>query len=297
MAKARKNPSRGKKSNADPEILLLGNGPSLPWWHERLEEARATFAHLESHSEGGLPWPNPDIIIETEDLRFGDSGAHAHKDMDHLDEAHDHDGEGESWDEEDDLLPTVGGANGHRHRHGPDDMEILIPESGVILVPCYSSSPTMLASIYGDHAAQVVGYALFPRPDAVNGLGIIEVARSLRTSDESWEAALQQLTTLGFTPEAVGDAPAGVFGRTVAMLINEAALAFSDGIASVEDIDNAMQLGVNYPKGLFEWADELGPELILDMLEGLYDHYLDDRYRPAPLVKHVVAAGLNFTEL
>jgi 3-hydroxybutyryl-CoA dehydrogenase len=106
-----------------------------------------------------------------------------------------------------------------------------------------------------------------------------------------------RLRAMGFTPEAVGDAPAGVFGRTVAMLINEAALALSEGIASAGDIDNAMQLGVNYPKGLFEWADDLGPDLVLDMLEGLYDHYLDDRYRPAPLLRHVVAAGIWFRDL
>lgn len=290
MAKARKKPAKKpKKAGGEPKFLLLGNGPSLPWWHERLEEARADFAHLESQAENDLPWATPDIIIETEDLRYEQPGIHVH-DHDHEHEHLEEDGDGE-----DDLLPTVG--NGRAHAHDDDDREILIPESGVILVPCYISSPTSLASIYGENAEQVVGYTLFPRPDSVEGLGIIEVARSLRTSDENWETALELLQNLGFRPEVVGDAPGGVFGRTVAMLINEAALAYSDGIASIDDIDKAMQLGVNYPKGLFEWADELGPDLVLDMLEGLYDHYLDDRYRPAPLLKHVVAAGLKFNEL
>lgn len=292
MAKARNKPRKpAKKAGGEPRFLLLGNGPSLPWWHERLEEARADFAHLESQGEDGLPWPTPDIIVETEDLRYEQPGIHVH-DQDH---DHEHEHVEEDWEGEDALLPTVG--NGKAPAREDDESEILVPESGVILVPCYISSPTSLASIYGENAEQVVGYTLFPRPDSVEGLGIIEVARSLRTSDETWEMALARLQGLGFRPEVVGDAPGGVFGRTVAMLVNEAALAYSDGIASIDDIDNAMQLGVNYPKGLFQWADELGPDLVLDMLEGLYDHYLDDRYRPAPLLKHVVAAGLKFNEL
>lgn len=297
MAKTKAKTPKGDKKRAPdtaPRILLLGNGAALPWWFERLEEARADFVHLESQGEEALPWANADLIIETEDLRYDEVGAHDHEHGEECgpDCEHDHGGD----NDEDELLPTVGG-NGKSHAREHEQGSIMLAGDGAILVPCYSSSPTMLASIYADNAGQVIGYTLFPRPDSVPGLGIIEVARPLLVDDDVWEAALARLVTLGFTPEVVGDAPAGIFGRNIAMLVNEAALAFSEGIASTDDIDNAMKLGVNYPKGLFEWADELGADLILDMLEGLYDHYLDDRYRPAPLLKHVVAAGIKFREL
>lgn len=287
MAKSKPQGGKaGKKSGGEPRILVLGNGPSLHYWIERLEEARVAFVHMDSETEGGLPWNDPDLIIETEDLRYQEPVPHSHDDDDF---------------EDDEDGPLHGNGNGHGHSHGHAHghahLEVLAPEGGAILVPCYSSSPTALASIYGESAPQVIGYTLFPRPEEAAGLGIIEVARALQTSDASWETALGRLRTMGFSPEPVGDAPAGVFGRSLAMLINEAALAFSEGIGSMQDIDMAMQLGVNYPKGLFEWADEIGPDLILDMLEGLYDHYLDDRYRPAPLLRHVVAAGMKFEEL
>lgn len=297
MAKAKPQIGKsGKKSSGDqPKILLLGNGIPLSWWLDRLEEAGMPFAHLENDSQGNLPWTDPDIIIETEDLRFQDSEPHLHE--------HDHEHSHDDWDPEDDPLPTVGNGNGHGHGHGHlhshpmDTAEIVVPSGGLILAPCYSSSPTAMAAMYGESSDQVVGYTLFPRPEGAAGLGVIEISQALQTSDETWNQAGDRLKAMGFSPEAVGDAPAGIFGRSLAMLINEAALAKSEGIASVEDIDKAMQLGVNYPKGLFEWADELGADLILDMLEGLYDHYLDDRYRPAPLLRHIVAAGMKFSEL
>lgn len=296
MAKTRNKAAAGsKKSSAGtaPRILLLGNGASLPWWLERLEEARADYFHLEAHGETAPPWPTADLIVETEDLRYGDAGAHVHDHECGPECEHDHG----DWDEEDELLPTVGANGKTRAEEDEEEPEVMLAEGGAILVPCYSSSPTMLASVYAENVSQVVGYTLFPRPDSVEGMGIIEVARQLLLDDDAWQAALERLKQLGFTTEVVGDAPAGVFGRNIAMLVNEASLALSEGIASTDDIDNAMKLGVNYPKGLFEWADELGPDLILDMLEGLYDHYLDDRYRPAPLLRHVVAAGIKFRDL
>jgi 3-hydroxybutyryl-CoA dehydrogenase len=75
------------------------------------------------------------------------------------------------------------------------------------------------------------------------------------------------------------------------MLINEAADALYYGVATKEDIDLAMTKGVNYPKGLLKWADEIGIEKILSILEKLYSEYSEDRYRPSVLLRKMVREG------
>ncbi|NVK28612.1 MAG: 3-hydroxybutyryl-CoA dehydrogenase [Flavobacteriia bacterium] len=85
-----------------------------------------------------------------------------------------------------------------------------------------------------------------------------------------------------------------IVNRIVAMLINEAADAVLMGIATPEDIDLAMTKGVNYPKGLLAWADEIGIETVLGRLEALFQEYGDDRYRPCVLLKRMAKSGKTF---
>ena len=82
--------------------------------------------------------------------------------------------------------------------------------------------------------------------------------------------------------------------RVVAMLINEAIDALFLNIASAKDIDLAMTKGVNYPKGLLAWADEIGLDTVLAQLEELYTNYCEDRYRPSPLLRKMVREQKNF---
>lgn len=82
--------------------------------------------------------------------------------------------------------------------------------------------------------------------------------------------------------------------RVLAMLINEAADALFLNIATKEDIDLAMTKGVNYPKGLLKWADELGINWCVNMLDTLYDEYREDRYRCSPLLRRMHAENKNF---
>ncbi len=82
-----------------------------------------------------------------------------------------------------------------------------------------------------------------------------------------------------------------VIGRVVCGIINEAAFALGERVASAADIDTAMRLGVNYPQGPLEWANKLGLPLVLEMLEHLYDFYHEERYRAAPLLRQLVAAA------
>lgn len=87
-----------------------------------------------------------------------------------------------------------------------------------------------------------------------------------------------------------------IVNRIVAMLINEAVDALFLGIASAEDLDLAMTKGVNYPKGLLAWADELGADLVLARLEDLQAEFGEDRYRPSPLLRRVARAGHGFLD-
>ena len=97
-------------------------------------------------------------------------------------------------------------------------------------------------------------------------------------------------------PEPTKDKELGeeIVNRILTMLINEACDAVFMNIASIEDVDLAMQNGVNYPKGLLKWADEIGPKNVLDRMTALQVEYREDRYRPNPLLKKVVAEQKNF---
>jgi 3-hydroxybutyryl-CoA dehydrogenase len=94
-------------------------------------------------------------------------------------------------------------------------------------------------------------------------------------------------------PAPSGDEALGrdIVDRILAMLINEAADAVLLGVASREDVELAMTTGVNYPKGLLAWGDEIGPATVLARVQALQQEYGEDRYRPSPLLRRVAAAG------
>ena len=92
-------------------------------------------------------------------------------------------------------------------------------------------------------------------------------------------------------PDSVGQAE--IVTRILVMIMNEAALAVGEGVASVRDIDRAMKLGTNYPKGPLRWADEVGLDLVLEVLRSLQKEQGEERYRPAPLLRRLVAAGIT----
>ena len=96
------------------------------------------------------------------------------------------------------------------------------------------------------------------------------------------------------TPTEDLDLAKSIFERIIVMLINEATDALFLNIASREDIDLAMTNGVNYPKGLLKWADELGLEFVLNSLENLFQEYGEDRYRPSALLRRMVREGKTF---
>lgn len=106
--------------------------------------------------------------------------------------------------------------------------------------------------------------------------------------------AVAFFATLGKTGEQINDCVAGVFPRALAMIINEAAFALQESVASAADIDQAMKLGTNYPKGPLAWCDEIGAEVIVAVLDALAKEYGGDRYRVASRLRRNAEAGVRF---
>ena len=96
------------------------------------------------------------------------------------------------------------------------------------------------------------------------------------------------------TPKQDPELGQAILNRILCMLINEAADALHLGIASAKDIDLAMTKGVNYPKGLLQWANEIGLDRVLKQLDELYDDYREDRYRASVILRRMVKAGASF---
>ncbi|HEY1374111.1 MAG TPA: 3-hydroxyacyl-CoA dehydrogenase family protein [Candidatus Binatia bacterium] len=160
--------------------------------------------------------------------------------------------------------------------------------SAVILTSCLGFSTTRIAS-WAARPERVVGFATFyPFKDKK----VVELAKGLRTDEAAATDAEDFFRSLGKEPQRVKDAPGLVFPRILSLIVNEAARALDEGVAQAAEIDTAMKLGVNYPEGPLRWADRAGLDEVLAVLEGLNAETGDDRYRPAPLLKKMVLAGL-----
>ncbi len=113
-------------------------------------------------------------------------------------------------------------------------------------------------------------------------------------TNEKSDGVNKLLQVLGKSGEQVKDAIAGVFPRTLAMIVNEAAFAVQESVATAADIDTAMKLGTNYPKGPLAWCDEIGAEAIVAMLDALAREYGSERYRVATLLRRHAESGMKF---
>lgn len=156
------------------------------------------------------------------------------------------------------------------------------------IVSTLTNTATELASS-PDVSDRVVGVSLLP--SMMRTVPVIDMAAGLNTRPEFITLGRQLLERLGFAVELVEDRVGLVQARVLMTLINEAAFAVLEGVASPADIDNAMKLGVNYPKGLLQWADEIGIGVVTLCLDALYREYQQERYRPCVLLKQYMRAG------
>jgi 3-hydroxybutyryl-CoA dehydrogenase len=122
-------------------------------------------------------------------------------------------------------------------------------------------------------------------------VGLVELTRGPDSADSAAAAAERFFATLGKHTTWVGDAPGLVLGRIVCQVINEAAFAVAEGIGTAGDVDAGMVHGLNYPRGILRWADEIGLDHVLSVLDALYDERREERYRPAPLLRSLALSG------
>lgn len=120
---------------------------------------------------------------------------------------------------------------------------------------------------------------------------LVEVVRSLQTSDATHDAVEALITRIGKTPITVKSSPGFVVNRLLLPMLNEAFFALAEGDAAASDIDDAMKLGCNHPIGPLALADLIGLDVLLAVMQTMHNEFGESKYRPAQLLREMVAAG------
>ena len=166
-------------------------------------------------------------------------------------------------------------------------LESVCREDAILASNTSSISLTKIAGACS-RPERVIGMHFF---NPVPLMKLVELIRALQTSDATFEAARALADRLGKTAVAVADSPGFVVNRMLVPMINESVYALSEGLASAEEIDLAMQLGLSHPIGPLRLADLIGLDVCLDVMEVMYREFSDSKYRPCPLLRKMVDAG------
>jgi 3-hydroxybutyryl-CoA dehydrogenase len=157
-----------------------------------------------------------------------------------------------------------------------------------ILATNTSSISVAKLAVATERAHAFVGLHFF---NPVPIMALIEVVHGPQTEWSTIDAAVALAKRLGKTPVVVKDSPGFVVNRLLCPMVNEAVLAYSEGIATAHDIDEAMKLGCNHPLGPLALCDLIGLDVVLAVMQVFEREFNDAKYRPATLIEEMVAAG------
>lgn len=166
-------------------------------------------------------------------------------------------------------------------------MDAILASNAIIASNTSSISITRLAAATG-RPDRIIGMH-FMNP--VPAMKLVEIISGQATSDETRTTTWALAEKMGKTPVAVSDYPGFVSNRLLMPMINEAAYCLMEGVASREDIDTVMRLGMNHPMGPLALADLIGLDTCLYIMEVLYEGFKDSKYRPCPMLRRMVDAG------
>ena len=167
------------------------------------------------------------------------------------------------------------------------DLDAALKPETIIATNTSSISITQLAAAT-QRPDRFVGMHFF---NPVPMMALVELIRGLATSDATITTAQELAKALGKTPITVKNSPGFVVNRILCPMINEAIFCLQEGLATAEDIDAGMKLGTNQPIGPLALADMIGLDILIAVMNVFYEGFNDPKYRPAPLLKEMVAAG------
>jgi len=169
-----------------------------------------------------------------------------------------------------------------------EDLDRLAPKGAILASNTSSISITEIAKVT-KRPERVIGMH-FMNPVPV--MRLVEIIRGQATSDATTATVMEASRALGKTPVVVNDYPGFVANRVLMPMINEAIYCVMEGVATPEAIDTVMKLGMAHPMGPLALADLIGLDTCLSIMQVLQDGLGDDKYRPCPLLRRMVAAGL-----
>lgn len=167
------------------------------------------------------------------------------------------------------------------------ELDQIAPAHAILATNTSSLAITEIASAT-NRPDQVIGMH-FMNPVPV--MKLVEVIRALQTSEATFKAIDQMAKQLNKTAVESADYPGFIANRILMPMINEAIYTVYEGVASIEDVDTVMKLGMNHPMGPLTLADFIGLDTCLSIMEVLYEGFGDSKYRPCPLLRQYVQAG------
>ncbi|MBD3204313.1 3-hydroxybutyryl-CoA dehydrogenase [Candidatus Woesearchaeota archaeon] len=151
-----------------------------------------------------------------------------------------------------------------------------------------SSIPITKLAEFTERPGLIIGMHFFNPPQLMK---LVEIIVGEKTSDKTREKITMLTESLGRQPITVIDSPAFVTSRLIMIMINEAVECVSEKIATIRDIDKAMKLGMNHPMGPLELADLVGLDVVLAIMETMYEGFDDEKYKPSSLLVKKVKKG------